>query len=338
MRHGDSRIKLGVKYDGSPSLVVGRHENGKHWVASKSAFNKDPKINYTDEDVDKNHGHAPGLAKKLKSALKHVHKLGLKKGQTIQADMLYDEEDKKETDTHHTFTPNTIKYSVDKNSEEGKKVGRSKLGLAIHTEYHNGEAHLNPEVKTEDHPDIYKAPVKVDHEKVDFDHHLLKHHESEIGKATKSLTKDHWDAITHPGMLEHVKTYINSKVRKGESDYSVPELIKHTHDKLQKGIDGVKTEKSKSAKTAEREALIQHVRDHGHAYKTAFRIQHHINEAKHHIIDKLNTNQNTIFKHEYSDGSKANPEGYVSIGHHGPLKFVNRNEFSRANFQMSQNR
>ena len=63
IREGKKTSELTTKYDGSPALVYGRHpKTGKFFVASKSAFNKTPKINYTPADVDKNHGHAPGLA------------------------------------------------------------------------------------------------------------------------------------------------------------------------------------------------------------------------------------------------------------------------------------
>lgn len=340
MRHGDQRVKIGVKYDGSPSVVLGRDKDGKHWVASKSAFNVNPKINYTEEDVDRNHGHTPGLAQKLKSTLKHVHKLGLKHDQTVQADLLYDEHDKHEEDGNHTFKPNTIKYSVDKNSDEGKKVGKSKLGLAIHTEYHDGKAHINPDTDKSlaDHQDVYKAPVKIDHENIKFDHKKLKEHEGHIGRLTKSMSAADWGAVQHPQVREHAKTYINKKVREGESDYNVPELIKHIHARYQKEIDVAKSEKGKANKAHMRDNLIGHIRTNAHAYKTAFELQHHIAAAKHHIIDKMNDHVKGTFKHEYANGTEAQPEGYVSTGHHGPIKFVNRQDFSRANFQMSANR
>ena len=78
IREGKKTSELTTKYDGSPAIVYGHHpENGKFFVASKSAFNKTPKINYTPADIEKNHGHAPGLVVKLKSALKHLPNLFL---------------------------------------------------------------------------------------------------------------------------------------------------------------------------------------------------------------------------------------------------------------------
>ena len=80
-KQGLQSNKLTMKYDGSPSVVFGHNpENGKFFVASKSAFNKNPKINYSPEDIDKNHGHAPGLAEKLKHGLEHLPKVSPKEG------------------------------------------------------------------------------------------------------------------------------------------------------------------------------------------------------------------------------------------------------------------
>jgi hypothetical protein len=59
IKSGGNSSALTMKYDGSPAVVFGHHpETGKFFVASKSAFNKNPKINYTHEDIAKNHGHA----------------------------------------------------------------------------------------------------------------------------------------------------------------------------------------------------------------------------------------------------------------------------------------
>ena len=67
-----SDLHITTKYDGAPSVVFGYHpKTGRFFVGTKSVFNKNPKINYTDHDIEQNHGHAPGLVDKLKKALKH---------------------------------------------------------------------------------------------------------------------------------------------------------------------------------------------------------------------------------------------------------------------------
>ena len=65
---------VSVKWDGAPAVWAGINpENGKFFVGTKSIFNKQtPKINYTSQDIDTNHGHAAGLVKKLKLALQYL--------------------------------------------------------------------------------------------------------------------------------------------------------------------------------------------------------------------------------------------------------------------------
>ena len=327
------RVKVSQKIDGAPSVVLGTHpDTGKFFVASKSAFNKDPKINYTEEDIDRNHGHAPGLAQKLKELLKHGPKLGIKG--VVQGDMLYGENDKEHRDGKVSFKPNTIRYSIDKNHPEGEKVVNSKIGLALHTEYRDGKAVLNPNIEVAHHSDIYNMPVAVDTDKMNFDKGVLTKATTNIGKLMNKIPKDRWDAITQPDVKAHIMTYINSKVREGKDDYNTDDLIRHIDKKMQKEIDSVKSEKTKVAKETKRDELVDHIMINKEHYQNAFDIQRHINVAKHHIIDQLNTNQ--TFEHTYENGDKAAPEGYVMIGHHGPLKFVNRGDFSRQNFTQGQ--
>lgn len=127
--------KVTMKYDGSPSVVFGHHpKTGKFFVASKSVFNKNPKVNYTEEDIEKNHGHAPGLVSKLKAALKHLPKVSPKKG-VYQGDLMHTPEDLTHERGKVSFKPNTITYSTPADSAHGTAARNSKLGIAVHTAY-----------------------------------------------------------------------------------------------------------------------------------------------------------------------------------------------------------
>ena len=71
-----SSMNVTVKWDGAPAIFAGTNpDNGKFFVGTKSIFNKTPKINYTNADIDANHG--GGLADKLKVALKYFPALGI---------------------------------------------------------------------------------------------------------------------------------------------------------------------------------------------------------------------------------------------------------------------
>ena len=137
----DNTIKnVSVKWDGAPAIFTGINpENGKFFVGTKSVFNKDPKINYTSQDIDRNHGHAAGLAKKLKLALAYLPALGIKN--ILQGDFMFDSDDVDtqniEDKPHYTFKPNTIRYAVEANSELGKKVIAARIGIIFHTTYND---------------------------------------------------------------------------------------------------------------------------------------------------------------------------------------------------------
>src|SRR5210317_2252728 len=154
-------VKLTTKYDGAPAVVFGTHpETKKFFVGSKSVFNKTPKINYSHEDIDKNHGHAPGLADKLKSALDHLPKV-TPKGKVYQGDLMHTPDIKKQKGDHIHFKPNTINYAVHKDHPEGKKAAKAKIGVAVHTEY-TGDTHkdlkanFGPDTsKFKEHPDVH---------------------------------------------------------------------------------------------------------------------------------------------------------------------------------------
>ena len=104
IKSGRKSPDLTMKHDGSPSIVYGHHpENGKFFVATKSAFNKTPKINYTDKDIEKNHGHAPGLMEKLHTSLNHLKKVAPKTG-VYQGDLMFTDEDKKHSKGKVSFT------------------------------------------------------------------------------------------------------------------------------------------------------------------------------------------------------------------------------------------
>ena len=135
---GNTKRPMNVtgKWDGAPAIFAGTNpENGKFFVGSKSIFNKTPKINYTDADIDANHG--GGLAEKLKASLRYFKGLGIPG--IWQGDLLYTSDDLKTAnvggDDCVIFTPNTITYAVAVNSVVGKTIQRSKIGVVWHTSY-----------------------------------------------------------------------------------------------------------------------------------------------------------------------------------------------------------
>ena len=85
--NSDSKVYTTTKWDGAPAVICGINpDNGKFFVGTKSVFNAEPKLNYTDDDIDKNHPN-PGLNSKLKVALAYLPKLNIKG--ILQGDMMF---------------------------------------------------------------------------------------------------------------------------------------------------------------------------------------------------------------------------------------------------------
>jgi hypothetical protein len=340
---GKHDSSLTMKHDGSPSIVYGHHpETGKFFVASKSAFNKTPKINYNEKDIDKNHGHAPGLAEKLKHALQHLPKVVPKKG-VFQGDVMFSGKDKttdKQGNIH--FTPNTIDYSAHEDSGDGQKIKKAKFGLYTHTEYLGSsaksmKADYSPDLSGfKPHPDVYHRLPGHDTSKVKMSKEAHKEFETHI-KAAQKIHDKHGDVMydaVNP-VKEHFKTYINHTVRSGEEP-STEGLQKHIEGKYQKDIDKVKTDKSKEAKKQELSGIVKHLKMHKTHINNVFKLHHHLTQAKNTLVHVLS--QHTGGLEHTVGGQKVKPEGFVVNHGDKVTKLNDRNEFNRLNFLKSQNR
>lgn len=350
LKHGEKSEHLHVttKADGSPSVVFGHHpKTGKFFVGTKSAFNKNPKINYTNEDIDKNHGHAPGLVTKLKESLHHLPKIMPKHKGVYQGDVMFGEHDK-EHDKHGSihFKPNTIKYSVDKNNKNHSSIHKAKMGIAVHTKYEGTPHHdgtlegmhstfSKDGVKLSHHEDVHKSNLDFTPHGSTYDNHdKVEKHLSKAKKIHDSFHKGDLDAIHHHGPM--FKTYVNSKIRDGSSDTSVHDYHKYASDKLQKEVDKMKSDKGREKKEAVKKDFTDHIEKHKDTLHKAIQVHNHIRDAKDHIVSAMNT-----ANHQYGhsvNGEKTNPEGYVATKHGVPIKLVHRHEFSKLNFDNSSNR
>ena len=105
----EGNVKVTVKWDGAPAIICGKDPlNGKWFVGTKSVFAKNSKVNYTFEDIDRNHP-TGGLNKKLKYAHRYLQNLNI--DGVVQGDLMYTPGDLKperiDDEAFLTFTPNT---------------------------------------------------------------------------------------------------------------------------------------------------------------------------------------------------------------------------------------
>ena len=344
----DSRVKTSVKWDGAPAIFAGINpENGKFFVGTKSIFNKVPKINYTPEDVQRNHGHAPGLVDKLTKALRYLPPLGIQK--ILQGDFMFDDEMISTIDIdgepHYAFRPNTITYAAPVNSKLGQEIADSKFGIVFHTTYDSLDsgASFGADVSG-----LNKVPgVWVDDAYFTDDTGTVTLTEDEELKVKKLVSaadqinkKFDYDDLP----MDLLNIYINSEIKGGQfledPEKSFLSFKRWYSGRLEKRIDKLKSQKGKMRATEKGQQMLSSFDDRKEDILNLFRVSRLLFEAKNIFIAKYN---NAVYntKHFIDDGSgdlvASNPEGYVAVDHIGNgVKFVDRLEFSKANFAIDK--
>ena len=343
-----SHVQTSVKWDGAPAIFAGVNpENGKFFVGTKSIFNKVPKINYTPQDIIDNHGHAPGLVDKLTKALKYLPSLGIKK--ILQGDFMFDDEmldiTQIDGEPHYRFKPNTIVYAVPVNSDLGREIGKSKFGIVFHTTYDSLDsgASFGADVSGLNRPPgiwFDDAFFTDDTGTVTLTEDEEQRVISLVAEADQVNKRIDYSDLP----FDLLNIYINSEIKGGEfledPEQSFQGFLKWYADKVEKRIDKLKSEKGKMRAFDKGEKDIQAFESKQEDMLNLFRVSRLLFEAKNIFIAKYN---NAVYntKHFIDDGSgdlvASNPEGYVAVDHEGNgVKFVDRLEFSRANFMIDK--
>ena len=352
--HSKSKITATLKWDGAPAIFCGIDpRDGKFFIAKKGVFNKEPKVYKTAKEIDDDT--SGDLAAKLKVALVELSKLGIKSG-VYQGDLMFFNDLKKETindENYITFHPNTIVYAVPASSELGKTIAKAKIGIVWHTTY-SGDSfetmkasfgqsivqHMkhSPEVWMDDanYKDYSGTATFTDEETKEVTAIL-----SKAGTLFNNIKAETLNAISKDeDLLIAVKTFGNTKVRKGESIVNptqhVKELFNWIYDKYQKEIDSKKTEKGKSAQEEKRKKILAFFANHPqNEIAKIFQLANFINDAKILIIAKMNQAGHISTFIKTTTGFKVTGvEGFVAIDHlsGGAVKIVDRMEFSKSNF------
>ena len=356
----ESDYKISTKFDGAPAIVAGVDTNGKFFVASKSAFAKNPKINYTDQDIIDNHG-TGGLADKLKLALRYLPSLNIKG--IYQMDYMFDPQMKiQETpqtidgvvneNRFTTFTPNTIKYAVTENSPYGDEINKAKIGVAIHIEYMVQNGILKVKKYTSAPEEFSPSSTvfvfnvlanKPKNAKSSFSKLLLKDVQKKKDQVLKLADKVDFSSLDDYTAL--LKTYINSEKRAGrfleDTAISTEEFVNWISGRFTKDIEKLKSEQGKSKKTDQMKNTLSSLKKLKPSIKNAFEITKIIANLKNNLIKIFNEiTQNDLLGTYLEDApgewQTTAPEGFalsrVDVDGAQITKLVDRGEFSAANF------
>ena len=356
--HTPRSVNITTKWDGAPAIICGINpENGKFFVATKSAFNTTPKLNYTDRDIDNNHV-GEGLSSKLKIALRYLPKIGIKG--ILQGDMMFVKGDtnSQEIDGQKmiTFQPNTIVYAVPADTTLAQTILAAQLGIIFHTSY------TGPKIRD------LKASFNVDVGRLQPTKDVWFRDASFVDAAgtatfTTEETLEITKVLSHAGylfqeldpsvlnrissnetFLSLIKTFNNTKIREGtliaNSRTHTLELINWIDAKLNKEILGLKKQETIQNRQLAKREIMGFYRKNAVQISMILDMMNLILHAKHLIIKKLEQIKDIGTFIATENGFRITaPEGFVAVDHLSgrAIKLVNRMEFSHQNFTVTKN-
>lgn len=343
----------------SPAVICGINpDNDKFFVGTKGVFAQNPKLNYTEEDIDKNHP-GDGLNKKLKLALRYLPELGIKN--VVQGDMMFTKEDlKKETIDgvdYITFHPNTVVYAVPENTGLAKQILSAQLGIVWHTTY-TGKSWSD--MKASFGADVARMNQTKnvwfrDASFVDAsgtatftlkDTEKLNEYLSQAGNLFRTISARVMNEIaTNETYRIQIMAWNNTKVREGktidDTAAHVQGLILHVEDKLNRAIQEAKKQDTRLKRQQEKTIILNWYKSNRNELKKILDFQNLLVSAKMMIIRKLEQVKGVIGTFlKTDDGFKVtNEEGFVAadILSNKAIKLVDRLTFSQANFNATKN-
>ena len=356
--HTDSKTNVTVKWDGAPAVFCGivpsgNERAGQFFVGKKSVFNVEPKYYTTPQEVDADT--SGDLAAKLKDALKYLK--GVVTDGVFQGDFMFGvgdvSTDNIDGTRYYTFQPNTIVYAVPVDSDAGKEIRQSKIGVVFHTRYTGNSFqtmkssfNVVADRDFEQSKDVWLQDAGL-------------HDLSGSATLTKSDTEEVTEKLSiagrifqrisgstlreienNPEFASMIEQFNNTFVRRGEiirdTGAHVNNMIRWIEDKYEKSAQSRKTERGRATQYAKRDEILKFFSDENKRnLKLVFDLQRAIVDAKLIMINKLDKLNDMDTFVRTRDGYKTTgTEGYVAIDHlsNNVIKLVDRMEFSYNNF------
>jgi len=354
---GTVNSSVTVKWDGAPAIFVGTDPaDGKFFVGTKGVFSKTGKLVKSTADLDK-YGYSGGLRDKLALALKLLPSLGIQG--VLQGDMMYTKSDLETADidgeSSWVFQPNTIAYAVPKDSELGKRIAASQMGIIFHTTYtgdsmENMQASFGANVS-----ELNKTSAvwfdDATYKDLSGQASLTQQENKQIlqglNAAAGALKTADFAAVSGDYKALMMQ-YVNARIRRGDTQIDdaqsfATDFTQWYNDYIQKEIAKLKNQDSESPAVKKRtdkiEAQNKFVSDNMTGIASALAVYKDIIALKNMLISKLNKVDSVKSLLRTDTGyTVTNPEGFVAIGtDSGAVKLVDRMEFSKNNFNAVKN-
>jgi len=359
LSQGDSSsMKVTTKWDGAPAVICGIDpDSGMFFVGNKSVFAKTaPKVCYTDEIID---GLYPtsGLNYVLKECLRYFSQLGIEG--VIQGDLLFTENTKKVTTVNGkqsvVFQPNTITYAIPLDTDLGKRVNASKIGIVFHTHYTGSSL---PEMSAGFGVDV--SPYQGNSEiavfssdfvdasgSANFTTSELQKFKSSVNQAEGSLRQaskflDAMKGTDRFAFNTVFKQFFNTYIRGGRSIPSTNKVVSdfamYYTTLLDKEINAKKSAAGKKKWEDVKTNGLKFIAANQRSIYMTVASYKNLTAAKLMIVRKLERVKTIGTFLKDGNGYKVTaPEGFVAIKSGQATKLVDRLEFSVANFTTDKN-
>ena len=359
LSQGDSSsMKVTTKWDGAPAIICGIDPTtNMFFVGNKSVFAKtSPKVCYNFDIID-HYYPTSGLNYVLKECLSYFMKLGIQG--VIQGDLLFTDNTKKVTTVNGkqsvVFQPNTITYAIPLDTDLGKRVNASKIGIVFHTNYTGSSL---PEMSAGFGVDV--SPYQGNSDiavfssdfvdasgSANFTTSELQKFKSSVNQAEGSLRQaskflDAMKGTDRFAFNTVFKQFFNTYIRGGRSIPSTNKVVSdfamYYTTLLDKEINSKKSDKGKKKWEDVKMNGLKFIAANQRSIYMTVASYKNLTAAKLMIVRKLERVKTIGTFLKDGNGYKVTaPEGFVAIKSGQATKLVDRLEFSVANFTTDKN-
>lgn len=321
-----------IKWDGSPSAVLGRNSNGEFVFTDKNGFTAkgyNGKATSADQLREMFLNRSGGKNRENKSYVDFANRMArafniIKKSTPkdfvgyVKGDILYFDTPPI-IDNNYVFTPNIVRYSVAVNSDLGKRIGKSKIGIVIHRKVNEAgeefpldtydilegdEVLILPPVSMEE-------PPTVNEKEIETLRALITKYASSIDSLLDSEKLRERQLLD---LADIFYRYTNSKVDTGL-------------DTL--GLDFVQWVETSNLTKQKKQNVVNYINENMDGFSALWQIVNGIMRIKDNIITQFDKRSQIVT--QSIDGIGEGGEGYVLAHIGGDIKLVPREHFSKAN-------
>lgn len=323
---------VSIKWDGSPAVIFGRNEKGEFVFTDKNGFTAkgyDGKSKSADELKNMFLNRSGGKNRENESYVEFTERMGdafniIQKAMPksfrgyVKGDMLYFNTPPV-FNKNYVFTPNIVRYAVSTNSDLGKRIGRSKVGIVVHrnvddlgeetplTSYDILEGDtvlILPPVSMEQAPTINIKEIGALREIVmQF-----------ASKIDSMLDADKLKERQLADLSDIFYKYTNSKVDTGLETL---------------GLDFTQWLETSNLTKSKKQNVLVYINEHLDGFSALWQIVNGIMRIKDNIISQFDKRSQVVS--QSIEGVGSGGEGYVLADAGGDIKLVPREHFSKAN-------